>query len=324
MDRIERIYRIHALLKDGRAHPFARIQEAVGASRATIKRDLAYMRDFMSAPILYERSRNGYFYDPEAPAFELPGLWFNASELYALLAMQQLLEQVEPGLLGGQIGPLKARIGKLLEQSGQPAEVVASRIRLQPVATRPLDEPLFLLASRAVLAARRMEIDYHGRMKDRRQRRTIHPHCLLHYRGNWYLVAWCEQARGLRNFALDRVRDGHLLEAPARLVEQRTLDRHLGASFGIFAGEARDWAVLRFSAESARWVADERWHPDQIGRFVGDRYELQIPYSDPRELIMEILKYGPEVEVLAPASLRREVAARLRRAAALYATADDR
>jgi hypothetical protein len=41
-------------------------------------------------------------------------------------------------------------------------------------------------------------------------------------------------------------------------------------------------------------VADERWHPQQVGRWVGDAYELRVPYADPRELVMEILKYGPE------------------------------
>jgi hypothetical protein len=32
--------------------------------------------------------------------------------------------------------------------------------------------------------------------------------------------------------------------------------------------------------------ADEQWHPQQAGRFLEDgRYELKVPYSDPRELI---------------------------------------
>jgi len=65
-------------------------------------------------------------------------------------------------------------------------------------------------------------------------------------------------------------------------------------------------------------VADEQWHTDQIGVWKGEKYELQIPYSDPRELLMDILKYGPEVEVIAPDSLRRLIAERLNNAVRLY------
>ena len=49
------------------------------------------------------------------------------------------------------------------------------------------------------------------------------------------------------------------------------------------------------------------------------RYQLDIPYSDPRELVMDILKNGPDVEVIAPEALRKEVKARLVEALQQYA-----
>ena len=67
----------------------------------------------------------------------------------------------------------------------------------------------------------------------------------------------------------------------------------------------------------ARWVAAERWHPAQRGRTEGDgHYVLEVPYSDPRELTMDVLKFGADVEVLAPESLRAHVAAEIRKMAA--------
>jgi predicted DNA-binding transcriptional regulator YafY len=66
-------------------------------------------------------------------------------------------------------------------------------------------------------------------------------------------------------------------------------------------------------------VAQERWHSAQQGRFLEDgRYELRVPYRDPRELIMDILKYGADVEVVAPEGLRQAVTAELREALARY------
>lgn len=324
MNRTERIYRIHGLLKSARQPlPLARFMAALEASRATVVRDLGHLRDHMGAPLVYDRDRNGYHYDPQAPEFELPGLWFNPSELHALLAMQQLLEAVQPGLLGPSLEPLKGRIRKLLEESGHAAETVSQRVRLQPMAPRRVDAALFGQVSAAVLEGRPLDIHYHGRERDAPTRRRVHPHRLLHYRDNWYLIAGCERVGVLRTFALDRIRSAVQVEGRLRGVDPNELDCYLGASFGIFTGSAQHWAVLRFTPERARWVADETWHPDQIGRWDGEHYELQVPYSDPRELMMDILKFGPDVEVLAPACLRERVAARLRAAWARYHPCDD-
>jgi predicted DNA-binding transcriptional regulator YafY len=87
-----------------------------------------------------------------------------------------------------------------------------------------------------------------------------------------------------------------------------TLDEHFATAYGIFSGKANKTAVLRFSPERARWIADERWHPDQVGQFLMDgRYELRFPYRDSRELVMDILRHGPDVEVVAPEALRVDV-----------------
>ena len=87
----------------------------------------------------------------------------------------------------------------------------------------------------------------------------------------------------------------------------------LGAGYGIFAGREVQWAELRFSPDRARWVAAETWHPNQKGRFDADgHWLLDLPYADPRELVMDILRHVPEVEVLGPVGLREAVGEKLR------------
>ncbi len=79
------------------------------------------------------------------------------------------------------------------------------------------------------------------------------------------------------------------------------------------------WATLRFTLWQARWTSAETWHAEQRSHYDAEgRYLLEIPYSDDTELLMDILKYGAEVEVLAPADLRAKVAERLREAAEQY------
>lgn len=318
MNRAERIFRIHSLLRSKIPVTVQRLKDETGHSISSIKRDIEYMRDYMKAPIVYDRSANCYGYDPKAPEFELPGLWFNASELYALLTIEQLLESVQPGFLLQSIGPLKARIHALLQQSGHSPDAVAARVKIIAVAQRTQDEELFGHVAAAVMQQHVLRIDYHGREKDQTTQRRVHPCLLLHYRGNWYLIAYCELKQALRSFSLDRISKPVKINEPVRQIDSKQLQRCLHASFGIFTGEAKAWAVLRFSALASRWVADEKWHPDQIGQWHGAEYELQLPYSDTRELLMEIIKYGPEVEVLAPQELRAEVGEKLRVAAEKY------
>src|SRR5262245_42972135 len=102
MDRTERFYKIHQLLSARGAVRLGEFLEALGVSRSTFKRDLEYLRDRLNAPIEWDRAAGTYRFGPEAkdaPRYALPGLWFNASEIRALLTMQHLLANLQPGLL---------------------------------------------------------------------------------------------------------------------------------------------------------------------------------------------------------------------------------
>ena len=77
---------------------------------------------------------------------------------------------------------------------------------------------------------------------------------------------------------------------------------------------------MNSTCEAAQWVATEQWHARQQAQTLADgSLKLRLPYADSTELSMDILRHGDQVRVLAPAALRREVAERLQRAAAMYA-----
>ncbi|MEO5596782.1 MAG: WYL domain-containing protein, partial [Lysobacteraceae bacterium] len=61
------------------------------------------------------------------------------------------------------------------------------------------------------------------------------------------------------------------------------------------------------------------WHSKQQGRFLPDgRFELKLPYSQARELLMDVLRYGADAEVLEPASLRQQARTLLQLALSNY------
>lgn len=321
MDRFRRIYQLHQILRSHR-YPVARktLEEKLDCSRPTVKRIIQEMRLFLDAPIEYDRAVNGYHYaETGEHPYELPGLWFNASELHALLATQELLTRVQPGLLDGLLAPFRKRIEEILASDTLGSGEVARRVRILQMAARNPSGEYFQTVSGALLQRRRLFVTYLGRGRNDETTREISPQRLVHYRDNWYLDAWCHRADGLRTFALERIRQAKTLEKKAREIPDAKLDSHFAGSYGIFAGKPKHVAVLRFTPERARWVAEEQWHPQQSGKFLEDgSYELAVPYSDPRELVLDILKYGPDVEVMAPDMLRSEVADRLDKAARRY------
>ena len=120
--------------------------------------------------------------------------------------------------------------------------------------------------------------------------------------------AWCHLREDLRSFSLDAFQSATLLEARAKDISEKDLDAALASGYGIFSGKAVTWATLRFSPTAALWVMSEEWHPEQREIVEPDgHYRLEIPYSDDRELVMDILKHGADIEVLAPKALRERI-----------------
>ncbi|WP_058835750.1 helix-turn-helix transcriptional regulator [Luteimonas abyssi] len=308
MDRYERILSLHRTLKTSR-YPVtvARLQDELGCSRATVYRDLAFLRDALMAPIVGD-GEAGFRYDAdEGDRFELPGLWLSSDELHALLAAQQLLARSGGGVLSNALAPLQQRIEKLLDEHASGREWPVNRVRVIPHHSRRMDEQAFRFVCSAVLERRQLSFEYRARSTDEKTRRTVSPQRVTHYRGNWYLDAWDQGREALRSFSVDRIGSARVLDAPARDIDDTELDRHLAGSYGIFSGEPKHWATIRFNARAARWVADEHWHSQQQGKHLPDGgYELRVPYSSSRELLMDVLHYGADATIVEPASLREQ------------------
>ena len=323
MERTERFYKIQNLLRSRHFVSMQDFMSELGVSRATFKRDLEYLRDRMCAPIVYDRDQKAYGFDPavaDSTLWQLPGLWFSADELQALLTMDRLLGDLQPGVLSELIAPLRKRLRGLLESGEHSAEDIARRIKILSMGSRRVAPAHFRTIATAVLTRKRLRLRHQRRQDGEVIDREVSPQRLVHYRDNWYLDAWCHKRQALRTFGLDAIETAMVVpDKDVKEISEDTLERHYASGYGIFAGSATRDAVLQFGASSARWVSRETWHPEQVGTPQLDgTYLLQFPYAQETELVMDILKYGADVQVLAPESLRNAVAAKLRAAAQLY------
>jgi len=295
------------------------LMDTLEISSATLKRDIAKLRDQLHVPIEFDHELGGYKLDPKRSNDELPGLWFSQEEILSLVTIQHLLEQLEPGLLGAKLKPLQERLTQLMGKYGLASQDVAKRISIVHAGKRIVIAKSFELVVAATMERKRLKIWHFNRQNGITTEREVSPQRLVHYRDNWYLDAWCHLRDDVRNFSVDAISQLEVLDISAKEVTDKAIDQSLGNSYGIFNGAAQAWAKLKFTPERARWVAGETWHPMQESSFEADgSYVLSFPYADDRELIGDIMRFGSDVQVLAPPALRSKVQKSFLQAAANY------
>ena len=329
MDRTERFYKIELLIRNRECVSFATLLEALEVSPATLKRDLQYLRERLDAPIVYDAMANGYRFEQTGgrgtrqPLHELPGIWFSEAELHALLSMHQLLAGLdEDGILTRHVQPLFDKIEGMLGSDESEIRELTRRVKLISTARRKVPSRFFEIVGTALVKRQRLRIRYRTRGKLAKNEagssdRVVSPQRLVHYRNTWYLDAWCHDSDGFRRFALDAMEAAEPLDERAKTVSVKQLEAELDQGYGIFAGAKTQTAKLVFDAQAAPWVAQEEWHPAQQSEWLPDgSWQLQLPFVDATELLMDLLRHAGHVRVLAPASLKQAYAKRLKDAAA--------
>lgn len=319
MSEIVRLLKYSKLLTNKKACSVEFLMRELEISKSTLNRDINKLKDQMGVPIEFDRDQSGYVLTQDHEMSSLPGLWFNQEEILALVSLQQLLEQLQPGLLGPKLSPIRQRLHDLMKQKGLDSQDAAKRIKILYAGKRSVQPEFFETLAAATLSRHQIAIDHYSRQNGKSQERVLSPQKLVHYRDNWYLLAWCHTRHALRSFSVDAIQTVKTLSDVAHEVEPTLLDAAIGEGYGIFGGAALKIAKLVFSIERARWVKEEIWHPKQTAKFLSDgRYELIFPYADDRELIGDILRFGSDVEVIEPLDLRKKLQQTLLAAAMSY------
>ena len=328
MDRTERFYKIELMLRNKGCVSFETLRDELEVSPATLKRDLQYLRERMDAPIAYDRLENGYRFEASPGGagrrkHELPGTWFTEAEIHAMLSTHQLIAGLdENGVLSRHLQPLVEKLEGMLGVDASEAKELMKRVKVIGTARRRVPSQHFERLGSALMQRKRVKLVYFKRSDRSTSEREVSPQRLIHYRNTWYLDAWCHASEALRRFALDAIQSADVQATRAKAVALRELEAALDAGYGIYGGASAKvkWATLVFTPDAAQWVAHEEWHPEQKAKPLPDgSLELQVPYADATELLMDILRHGDAVFVKGDKALQRAVAQRLAQARAQYA-----
>lgn len=319
---MERLHKIKYMIQARQYVPLQAFLDELEISKATFKRDLEYLRSRMNASIIYDRFHGGYCFDKQelGAKVELPGLWFSEEEATALALTQHLLAGLDKGgIIEPHIAPLTSIIDGILGQGETSTKELRKRIKVFGMSARKTDIECFQEVGVALLKRKKLRITYYARSTNETTEREISPQRLIYYRDNWYLDAYCHLRKELRSFSVDSIKKALITNNKADEVSDKQLQEYFAESYGIFSGKAKQRAKLKFNSTKARWVANETWHSEQVGEFdKSGNYILEFDYNQDPELIMDILKHGSGVEVLAPPALRKRVKDELNKATQQY------
>jgi predicted DNA-binding transcriptional regulator YafY len=311
MEKIDLIQTIHRRLQ----------QNPEGINRLTLTLELsctpsglsdaiATMQNQYGAPIQYREVDRTYYYDPEQPPFQLPGIWLTAQELRGIVTVLNILRELNDGLVANELDQVQQQLQDYMQQRGLKADDITQRIKVLSVGRRSVNNVVYQQVTDALFGRKQIEIQY-ASIKQTISRRKISPQTLVLYRDNWYLDAYCHQRQQLRTFMLSRINSAVISAEDAIEFNNHELKQHFHNSYGIFSGENTHTAELLFSAHVAHHVAQQQWHPHAKGQWQGDDYQLTLPYNDQRELLRDLLAYAPDVQIIAPIELREAYVQRL-------------
>ena len=319
MSQIERLYWLDDQIRSGQYPNAEAVCRQFGVSRRTAFADRDHLALNLGAPVAYHRRRGGWAYTD--PTYMLPFLAMTDREAATfrrtLLAAREYLAEPDTG-------PINALAQRLRPFLPPPDEALTESVGGANHADGGGGASSSLLddCRQGVRERRHLRLLYRSLHRDEVNERIVRPHHLHHWRGEPYLIAWCEWRQGWRDFFLGRVREWALLPGIDAFVRDAAFDAdaYLRDGFALRHGEALVMVRVRFSPYQARWVRERRYHESQrTEELPGGVLEMTLAVAGTAEVKRWLLGYGAEVEVLEPGSLRAELAAEAKKLGAIYA-----
>ncbi len=307
MGVLERIYFFHKEITENRYPNASSITREFEVSRATAHRDITYLRDRLLAPLCYDSSKGGYYY--EEKDFRLP--FEDSPRLLFFLAILHKLAE-ESGLSGlKEVEDLKRCLGELL--SGDFKKLIDS-IYCERIEVEYLDTGIFEKIIQAFYRGLTLEIVYQ-KVGGNPEKRIIHPLRLINYQGRWYILAFCELRNAIRLFHASRIIEIELgnKKRDDKLLNIINTDEFLEKAFGIFKGDSVKLARILFTGIAADIVNNQKWHKDQRIEKADDGIILSLPVADLPEIMMKVLQFGSNARVLEPPELVEMITKEIRK-----------
>jgi len=289
----------------------------VVVSRRTVQKDLHDMRYSeevgLYAPIEYNQSKRGYYYDDEH--FSISKLPLKEEERQVIELVANMLSRYESIPMFHSFKHIAQKIFDALNiHSGvESDEFLEDAIQFDSYPEARGNEWLAPI-SEAIKQYKKVQIQYKPFGSDKVHKRLLHPYILKEFKGRWYLIAISEMANEVRTYALDRIEDLVVSDDSFPFDDEFDRKKYFEHSFGIYnlKDQEPQFIKLQFDRIQGLYILNRPIHPTQRLESEDEEYitiSLKLYVSE--DLIMEILSFGERVKVIEPQGLRDAVLARV-------------
>jgi predicted DNA-binding transcriptional regulator YafY len=282
-----------------------RLAEKFEVSERSITSDLELIKHRLHFDLESERGKGYYF----AKVPQLPSVSYSIAEALALILAARAARQFA-GVPQRDLSLAITRLSSVI-----PGEL---RTMVEHIANDghgegdPHREEILSRCSQAISASSSLDLVYAAASAngDETQRR-VDPYAVFPYDRSWHIVGYCHLREDVRVFKVDRIRTASQTGAGFSRRADFDLEAFLGTGWGLMRGLDLpvDEVVLRFRPPASRWVVEERWHESQQVTLLPDgQVEFRVTIQITPEFQRWVFRYGRDVEVTGPPSLRNWMA----------------
>jgi len=288
-------------------------------STKTVQRFVAFMRDEMGAPIVFDRKRGSFGYAD--PSWHLPWIPVEGPGLFAIGVAAKVLQLYEGTPVAEGLREAFQRLSDMM-----PPEIRISpgafveRLYIHPQPIRLVDPGVWNAVATAI-RERTVLVATYQKPSGETGVRKLAPYGLVLAAGDWLVAAQDrdDDPSVVKTFYVSRIREAEVSAEPFSVPRDFDLKRHFGETIGIFVGREPFRFRVRFARSIAAWVAEVRWHPKQkVTALPGGELEIELPAGSLFEARRFVLSFGREARALAPPELVETLRAETEEMAAAY------
>lgn len=314
-----RIIEIDKIIRSGKYPNATTLRKHFEVSRATIMRDLDFLRDRYQAPLEYDYQKNGFYYTD--PTFFIQSVMLSEGELFTVATIMPLLDQYKNT-------PLENSFRNILEKmtSMLPNEISVDTSLLDhefsfisdPLPT--IDEEVFNSVFQSLRQKRSLEFDYRTISSQEYKHRQIDPYHVICTKGNWYTIAFSKDKNEIRVYALSRMKNTKTTAESFTVPEDFKLSDHIDPAFGIWTTKDAPMQIeLLFDSSVNTLILERKWHATQkIQQLQDGSVKLSFTTNQFQETFQWVMSFGGAVKVLNPPELADKICTELKKMLQLY------
>lgn len=314
-----RILEIDRFIREGNYPNCAWLGKHFEVSRATIMRDMEFLRDRYLAPVEYDSQKNGYYYSD--PTFFIKSVMLSEGELFTVSTVLPLLEQYRNTPLEASFKSVITKITAMLpDEVSVDSSFLTKEFSFISDPLPEISEEIFINVFKSVKSRLTLIFDYRNLTQQEYSKKSVDPYHVVCQKGNWYIIARDNEKDQIRVYALSRMKNLTCTETQFNIPEDFSIEKYIDEDYGIWINTGAPMEIeLLFEKSINTLILEKVWHKTQtITQNKDGTVLLKFKSNQKQEVLHWIMGFGSKVKVLNPPELIETVKSELKKAAELY------